>query len=117
MKYGGAAASEYEGPRPRQRVHVFDADYLLDCVMRLVEIVRRYEFVIEHLLSDEAAVRPFALGGDEFLASYLRRVEDDIVRRALAQTGGRRVEAMKLARTSYRRQFERHGDSFPPGVP
>lgn len=75
--------------------------------------MRRYEFLVDHLLADQSAVRPFQLGGDELLVSYLRRLEDDIVRQALAQTGGKRVEAMKLARTSYRRQFENHGDSFP----
>lgn len=112
MKYGGAAASAYEGPRPRQRVHDVGADYLLHCVVRLTEIVKWYQSLTEHLLSDPlvSGVRPFVLGGDEPLQIYLQRVEAEVMRQALEQTRGNQLAAAKLARTNYRRQFNR-----PPG--
>lgn len=88
--------------------HAFGTDYMLDVVFRLREIIVRYEFLTAHLLDpDQTPFRPYVLGGGEALRIYLQRVEADVMRRALKQTGGNLVTAAKLANTSYRRQFNR----------
>lgn len=86
------------------RRHTFGADRNIDYIIALVDLVRRYEFLVAGLL-EQPSLRPFDYGGDESLGEYLHAIEGDIMREALARSGGNRTAAAKLTQTSRRRQY------------
>ena len=82
--------------------HDFGDNRTLDYVVRLAEIIKRYEFLVEEMQT----VRPaYVFGGELTLAAWLERLEATVVADALVLTGGVQVEAMRVLGESHRRHF------------
>ena len=82
--------------------HDFGDNRTLDYVVRLAEIIRRYESLVDALLASHA---PYRFGGDLTLAAWLEQVEAGIVAAAVQQCQGVQAKAMRLLGESSRRHF------------
>lgn len=86
----------------RHRRHIFGADPTLDYVVRQAEIIKRYEHLVDYLLT---TLPPYQFDQSQTLAAWLEQIEASVVADALQQCNGGQAMAMVLLGESSRRHF------------
>lgn len=86
------------------KIHEFDhTDKDLDRIIRLIEIIRRYEFLVEFLLEDKPVRTEYVIGGDIGLDDYIDLLSKEIHEETLTITNRDKSKAARMLKINRRR--------------